>query len=126
MPNEKQSTRPRIVCICGSSRFVDVAAVLAWEFEKKGILTLSMHLLPQWYKAPPDHAAEAEGVAHILDELHLRKIDMADEVFVINEDGYIGERTSIEINYAVSHGKPITYMEHNSQCNPKCGHKEGK
>ena len=103
--------RPEIVCICGSSRFVDVVAVQAWEFEKRGILTLGMHLLPSWYNAPPDHAAEAEGVAAILDELHLRKIDMADRVFVVNVGGYIGERARFEIEYAQNLGKPVEYLE---------------
>lgn len=106
--------RPKIVCICGSSRFCDKAAVWAWEFEKQGELALSMHLLPQWYweltgKVGEGHGAEQEGVAHILDELHLIKIDMADRVFVVNEGGYIGERTSIEIEYAKKLGKPISY-----------------
>lgn len=105
-----------IVCICGSSRFCDVAAVKAWEFEKQGIMALSMCLLPDWYhretnKVETGHYTEQEGVAHILDELHLRKIDLADEVFVVNRRGYIGERTRTEIEYAKAHGKPVSYME---------------
>lgn len=104
--------RPKIICICGSSRFVDIAAVNAWEFEKQGIMVLSMHLLPQWYTGlKPDHQAEHENVSHILDELHLRKIDLADEVFVINQGGYIGDRTATEIAYAKQKGKPVFYME---------------
>jgi hypothetical protein len=108
--------RPKIVCICGSSRFCDIAAVQAWNFEKMGCIALSMHLLPQWCwestkKVGHDHGAEQEGVAHILDELHLRKIDMADFVFVINQDGYIGERTRIEIQYAEKLGKRVEYLE---------------
>jgi hypothetical protein len=109
-------SRPKIICICGSSRFCDIAAVEAWNFEKQGIIAIGMHLLPQWYweatgKVGEGHAAEQEGVAHILDELHLRKIDMADEVFVVNFGGYIGHRTGIEINYALSVGKTVTYKE---------------
>lgn len=103
---------PKIVCICGSTRFVDVMAVEAWKLEKQGIMALSPHLLPQWYEGVQEHhQAEAEGVSHILDELHLRKIDMADEVLVVNVNGYIGERTSIEIGYAKDHGKPVRYLE---------------
>jgi len=106
--------KPKIVCICGSSRFCDIAAVHAWNFEKMGEIALSMHLLPQWYwestnKVGRDHGAEQEGVAHILDELHLLKIEMSDRVFVVNEGGYIGERTAIEIAYAQKLGKPISY-----------------
>lgn len=45
-----------------------------------------------------------------LDELHLRKIDLADEVFVLDVDGYIGSSTKREIEYAVSKGKPVWYL----------------
>lgn len=102
--------KPEIVCICGSSRFIGMMAVKAWELEKIGVLTLSCHLLPSWYTDIPHHLAEAEGVAEILDELHLRKIDMADRVFIMNSENYIGERTAIEIKYAEDHGKPIDYF----------------
>lgn len=104
--------KPKIVCLCGSTRFVDVMAVKAWEFEKQGVIALCPHLLPQWYEGVKEHhQAEAEGVAHVLDELHLRKIDMADEVFVVNVNGYVGQRTSIEISYAEEHGKPVRFLE---------------
>jgi hypothetical protein len=113
--------RPRIVCLVGSSRFCDIAAVERWKLEKQGVLVLAMNLLPEWYveqtgKTGPDHIAEQEGVAHILDELHLRKIDLADEVFVINvplpgaANGYIGERTKFEIAYARKLNKPVRYL----------------
>jgi len=46
-----------------------------------------------------------------LDTLHLRKIDLADEVFVVNKDGYIGDSTRHEIEYAQSKGKPVRYLE---------------
>lgn len=109
------TTRPKIICLVGSSRFADVAAVQSWEFSKQRIITVSYEYLPQWYadatgKTENGHFAEQEGVAHILDELHLRKIDLADEVFVINEGGYIGERTTFEIAYAKEHGKPVKYL----------------
>lgn len=58
-----------------------------------------------------------EGVGHnsaekvALDELHKRKIDLADEVFVLNVGGYIGESTQSEINYALAHNKPVGYLE---------------
>ena len=47
----------------------------------------------------------------MLDDMHLRKIDMADEVFVINVGGYIGSSTRREIEYAVSQGKKVNYLE---------------
>ena len=47
----------------------------------------------------------------MLDDMHKRKIDMADEIFVINVDGYIGESTRSEINYAMEKGMPVRYLE---------------
>lgn len=107
----RPDARPEIVCLVGSTRFVDVAAVEAWTLAKQGVLALGLHLLPAWYEGPPDHLAEAEGVRDVLDELHLRKIDMADRVRVLNVDGYIGERTAFEIAYARERGKPVEYLE---------------
>lgn len=46
-----------------------------------------------------------------LDDMHLRKIDLADEIFVINVGGYIGESTSREIEYAQATGKTVRYLE---------------
>ena len=47
----------------------------------------------------------------MLDDMHKRKIDMADEIYVINKGGYIGESTRSEIEYAKAHGKIINYYE---------------
>lgn len=47
----------------------------------------------------------------MLDELHKRKIDLADYVYVLNVNGYIGSSTRSEIDYAIAHGKPIIYFE---------------
>ena len=46
-----------------------------------------------------------------LDELHLRKIDLADRVHVINPGGYIGESTRREIMYAQATGKPVSFSD---------------
>lgn len=103
--------KPRIICICGSSRFCAGIAVAKWTFEKAGNIAMGLHLLPDSYTDQLDHQAEFEGVAKVLDELHLRKIDLAGDVFIYNKDGYIGERTAIEIEYARNKGKQITYLE---------------
>ena len=50
------------------------------------------------------------GVKEMLDDMHLRKIDLADEIFVINVDGYIGESTRREIAYAKQTGKLVRYL----------------
>ena len=43
--------------------------------------------------------------------MHKRKIDMADEIFVINVNGYIGDSTKSEIEYANKTGKKVNYLE---------------
>lgn len=109
-------TAPLVTVLCGSSRFVDLMAVAAWFLERdEGRITMGLHLLPVWYPdLPTDHLAEHEGCADAMDELHLRKIDLADEVFVVNYERYIGESTSREIAYAEARCKPIRYLHSDS------------
>jgi hypothetical protein len=57
------------------------------------------------------YADNLEGRKADLDELHKRKIDLADEIFVINVGGYIGESTKSEIEYARANKKPVSYRE---------------
>ena len=101
------------VCMCGSSRFIDIMAVIRWLIERdEDKIVLSMHLLPLWYPdVPAHHLAEVEGCAEHMDRLHLRKIDLADEILVLNVGGYIGQSTRNEINYARSIGTNIRYLE---------------
>lgn len=85
---------------------------MAWEIEKKGMIALGLHLLPQWYPGVKEHhQAEEEGVVRIFETLHLRKIDLADEVLVFNQGGYLGDHTKAEIAYALAHEKPVRYLE---------------
>jgi len=102
---------PEIVTICGSTKFCDMMAVKMWELSKQGIIALGPQLLPKWYTEVEDHLAEHEGVVEILDELHFRKIDISNSIFVMNVDGYIGNQTKKEIEYAKEHGKPVNYLE---------------
>lgn len=107
--------KPKIVVLCGSSKFADVMAVCAWIIEKEEkAITMGLHLLPSWYSADeiPDHLAEHEGVAGEMDELHKRKIDLGDEIFVVNKDDYIGHSTRNEIDYARSQDKKIRWFTH--------------
>jgi len=109
--------RPQIICFCGSSRFVNEMAVLMWEFEKAGNICLGLHLMPneygkhRGYGENYSHLAELEGVNVQMDELHKRKIDIADKVFIVNVGGYIGDSTRSEIEYAKNLGKPVMYLE---------------
>lgn len=102
---------PVIVAVSGSTRFMDVMAVKMWEFEKAGCIALGCHLLPDSYTKIPHHLAEFEGCAGAMDALHLRKIEIADKLYVVNKHGYIGESTSREIAYARTLGKPVEFME---------------
>ena len=105
--------RPTIVVLCGSTRFYDQFLEADYRFTMAGRIVLSVGFYPQ---ASAAHG-RGEGVGPhsvdkiALDELHKRKIDLADEVHVLNVDGYIGDSTRSEIAYAEAAGKPITYFD---------------
>ena len=108
--HEGRPDRPSVVCLCGSTRFVDTFNEWRKRLTLEGKIVVSIELvLPQSEREDPQHSNFK--VKQALDELHLRKIDLADEVFVIKKDGYIGESTSKEIAYAQKLGKSIKYME---------------
>lgn len=100
------------VCLCGSSRFVDIMAVCGWLIERdERAVTMGLHLLPGWYPDCPDHhLAEHEGCADEQDALHLKKISLADEIFVVNFEYYVGDSTKRDFEYAKSLGKPIRWF----------------
>jgi hypothetical protein len=125
-PRGEGQTRPKIICLCGSTRFTVEMAAKSWELAKKGIIALGWNILLDGAAFPngaESHGAEAEGIKEQIDELHKRKIDLADEVFVLNIGGYIGESTRSEINYALAHNKPVLYAERAAQ--PPADAKEG-
>jgi hypothetical protein len=101
--------RPRIVCLCGSTRFMEAFFDAGWSETLAGKIVLSIGVC----KHAADHGGEALGpeVAAMLDELHLRKIDLADEVLILNVGGYIGESTRRELDYARRNGKPVRWLE---------------
>lgn len=103
--------KPKKIVLCGSSRYTDIMAVCAWLLEKdEGAITTGLHLLPHWYDSTlSDHLAEHEGVAEQMDELHKRKIDEADEIFVVNYKDYIGDSTKSEIKYTQKQNKNIRW-----------------
>lgn len=102
-------TFPKIVCLCGSTRFMDAFHAAGWNHTLDGQIVLTVGVC----KHAADHGGEALGqdVADKLDELHRRKIDLADEILVLNVDGYIGSSTQGEIEYAKATGKPVMYLE---------------
>jgi len=108
--------KPKIICLCGSARFTEQMLVKQWELTKKGFIVLTWCVLPSSYFDALNiedfaHIGDKENAKELIDEVHKRKIDLADEVFVINVGGYIGESTRSEIEYALNHGKPVNYLE---------------
>ena len=103
----------KIICLCGSTRFTEQMLIKQWELTKQGYIVLSWCALPESYFKGEDktHIGDQEGVKAVVDEVHKRKIDLCDEVFVLNIGGYVGESTGNEIGYALMIGKPISYME---------------
>jgi len=98
-----------IVCLCGSTKFMDAFHAAGWQLTLRDIVVLSVGVC----KHAEDHGGEALGpdVAARLDELHKRKIDLAHLVFVLNVGGYIGDSTRSEIEYAERIGRPVAYLE---------------
>ena len=94
--------RPEIVCICGSVRFVAELRAANRELTLAGAIVVA-----------PSEAGEllTNEQKAALDALHLRKIDLADRVLVVNPGGYVGESTNREITYARATGKPISFTD---------------
>lgn len=102
--------KPKIICLCGSTRFIDYYNEWGRKLTLEGMIVLDIELVvPKIEADDPRHSNHQ--VKTMLDELHLRKIDLADEVMVLNVEDYIGESTRREILYAQEHGKPIRWLE---------------
>ena len=101
--------RPTIVCLCGSTRFMDTFAEVARNETLAGKIVLTVSDIITYNGATDPQRANPERKA-MLDELHLRKIDIADEILVLNVKGYIGESTRREIRYASKMLKSIKYL----------------
>lgn len=102
---------PTIVCLCGSTRFSEAFHEANLKETLAGRIVLSIGCD---FKSDLDLllAGElTEADKHRLDELHLRKIDLADEILVLNVGDYVGQSTAREIIYANEHGKRIRWLE---------------
>ena len=105
--DEQSRERPKIICICGSTRFKGAFIQAQKEITMRGEIFLTVGM----FGHSGDLVAFDESTKKMLGELHLRKIDLADEIYIVNMNGYIGKSTRNEINYAESLGKPIKYLE---------------
>ena len=106
----------KVITLCGSTRFKDDFVRVQKELTLKGNIVISVGL----FSGSEDNEVWEnmdEGTRiktkEMLDDMHKRKIDMADEIFVINTDGYIGESTKSEIDYAIKNNKKVNYLEEN-------------
>jgi len=98
--------KPIIVCLCGSTRFQAEFIKAAREETLAGKIVLSVGVFG--HMEGLDMQSETK---QMLDQLHLRKIDLADEILVLNVNGYIGDSGANEIAYARCQGKTIRYLE---------------
>ena len=104
----------KVITLCGSTRFKDEFLETQKRLTLEGNIVISVGLF--------GHSGDSEvwdgmdegtlsKTKEMLDDMHKRKIDMADEIFVINVGGYIGDSTRSEIDYAIEHGKKVRYLE---------------
>ena len=96
-----------VITLCGSTRFKEQFLEAQKRLTLEGNIVISVGL----FGHSGDNEVWAEGTKVMLDDMHKRKIDMADAIYVINVGGYIGESTRSEIDYAKKHGKQILYLE---------------
>lgn len=97
-----------VITLCGSTKFKDVFELVNKRFTMKGFVVISVGVFGHSDQSIQD---ELEQIKPQLDAIHKQKIDMADAIFVINVDGYIGESTKSEIEYAKRQGKKVFYLE---------------
>lgn len=106
----------KVITLCGSTRFKDEFMEAQKRLTLEGNIVISVGLF--------GHSGDSEvwenmdegtltKTKEMLDDMHKRKIDMADEIFVINVGGYIGESTRSEIEYALKTRKGVRYLEEN-------------
>ena len=101
----------KVITLCGSTRFKEEFLEAQKRLTLEGNIVISVGL----FGHSGDDVVWTEGVKDMLDRQHLAKIDLADEIFVINVGGYIGDSTRREIAYAEFKGKTIKYMENSKK-----------
>ena len=101
----------KVITLCGSTKFKDKFLEVQKDLTLKGNIVISVGL----FGHSGDNEVWTEGTKEMLDDMHKRKIDMADEIFVINVNGYIGESTKSEIEYALKTNKKVNYLEPNKK-----------
>ena len=95
----------KVITLCGSTRFKEDFERVNRELTLLGNIVISVGC----FGHSGDTFTEEQKI--MLDDIHKRKIDMSDAIYVINKDGYIGASTRSEIKYAIAHGKQVILME---------------
>ena len=103
--------RPHIVVLCGSTRFYDAFVRANYEETLRGHIVLSVGFFVNSTGVHGEGIGVNSDQKRMLDALHKRKIDLADEVLVLNVGDYVGESTASEVQYALVKGKPIRWLE---------------
>lgn len=104
----------KVITLCGSTRFKKEFMEVQKKLTLKRNIVISVGLFGHsgddevWEGMSEDTLTKTK---EMLDDMHKRKIDMADEIFVINVNGYIGSSTKSEIEYAINTGKKVNYLE---------------
>jgi hypothetical protein len=96
-----------VITLCGSTRFKEMFLETQKRLTLEGNIVISVGL----FGHSGDEEVWAPGTKEMLDDMHKRKIDMADAIYVINVDGYIGSSTRSEIEYARNNGKQVLFLE---------------
>jgi hypothetical protein len=100
-------TKPAVVFLCGSTRFVETFNEWRKKLTYEGKIVLAIEIVTT--QAKKDYPSLE--TKKMLDELYLRMIDLADEVMILNVGGYIGESTKKELEYARKHNNTIKFLE---------------
>ena len=96
----------KIITLCGSTKFKDEFISQQKRLTLEGNIVITVGL----FGHSGDDEVWSEDTKIMLDDMHKRKIDLADEIFVINPGGYIGASTRSEIEYAIKTNKPVRYL----------------
>lgn len=102
---EEDNHEFKVITLCGSTRFRDEFERVTRELTLAGNVVVSVGVF-----CHTDDTPITEEQKTLLDRIHLQKIDMSDEIFVINVNNYIGSSTASEIEYTKSKGKPVNYL----------------
>ena len=102
----------KVITLCGSTKFKEQFMEVQKKLTLDGYIVISVGL----FGHSGDDEVWSEGTKEMLDDMHKRKIDMADEIFVINVNGYIGSSTKSEIEYAHKTGKRVHYLVNCGMC----------